>query len=206
MSLNMRRFVKFNNHFCVYFYTNNCAIFKNIISFLIFFNYLEKNDGYPIDIKKGTFNWESTGSTTPTVLNNVNLSIKKGSLVAVVGHVGSGKSSLISAMLGEMNVISGSLNTTGKIAYVPQQAWMQNETLKNNITFGKKYNDNLYNKVIESCALIPDLQILQGGDQTEIGEKGINLSGGQKQRISMARAVYSNGDLYLLDDPLRYLL
>ena len=126
--------------------------------------------------------------------------------MAVVGHVGSGKSSLISAMLGEMNVVSGSINTNGKIAYVPQQAWMQNETLKNNITFGKKYNDNLYKKVIESCALIPDLQILQGGDQTEIGEKGINLSGGQKQRISMARAVYSNSDLYLLDDPLRYLL
>ena len=116
-----------------------------------------------------------------------------------------GKSSLISAMLGEMNIVSGSVNTNGKIAYVPQQAWMQNETLKNNITFGKKYNDNLYKKVIESCALIPDLQILQGGDQTEIGEKGINLSGGQKQRISMARAVYSNSDLYLLDDPLRYL-
>ena len=132
------------------------------------------------------------------------MSVKKGSLVAVVGHVGSGKSSLISAMLGEMNVISGSINTNGKIAYVPQQAWMQNETLKNNITFGKKYNDSLYKKVIESCALIPDLQILQGGDQTEIGEKGINLSGGQKQRISMARAVYSNSDLYLLDDPLRY--
>ena len=120
-----------------------------------------------------------------------------------MGHVGSGKSSLISAMLGEMNVVSGKINTNGKIAYVPQQAWMQNETLKNNITFGKKYNDNLYKKVIESCALIPDLQILQGGDQTEIGEKGINLSGGQKQRISMARAVYSNSDLYLLDDPLR---
>ena len=125
--------------------------------------------------------------------------------MAVVGHVGSGKSSLISAMLGEMNVVSGKINTNGKIAYVPQQAWMQNETLKNNITFGKKYNDNLYKKVIESCALIPDLQILQGGDQTEIGEKGINLSGGQKQRISMARAVYSNSDLYLLDDPLRCL-
>lgn len=132
------------------------------------------------------------------------MSVKKGSLVAVVGHVGSGKSSLISAMLGEMNVISGNINTNGKIAYVPQQAWIQNETVKNNITFGKKYIDNLYNKVIESCALISDLQIFQGGDQQEIGEKGINLSGGQKQRISMARAVYSNSDLYLLDDPLRY--
>ena len=127
-------------------------------------------------------------------------------MIAVVGHVGSGKSSLISAMLGEMNIISGSANTSGKIAYVPQQAWMQNETVKNNITFGKKFNNTLYKKVIESCALTPDLQILQAGDQTEIGEKGINLSGGQKQRISMARAVYSNGDVYLLDDPLRYLL
>ena len=98
--------------------------------------------------------------------------------------------------------IRDSVNTSGKISYVPQQAWMQNETLKNNITFGKKLNENLYKRVLESCALIPDLQILQGGDQTEIGEKGINLSGGQKQRISMARSVYSNGDLYLLDDPL----
>ena len=108
-------------------------------------------------------------------------------MIAVVGHVGSGKSSLISAMLGEMNIISGSANTSGKIAYVPQQAWMQNETVKNNITFGKKFNNTLYKKVIESCALTPDLQILQAGDQTEIGEKGINLSGGQKQRVSLAR-------------------
>lgn len=106
-------------------------------------------------------------------------------------------------MLGEMNVISGNVNTSGKISYVPQQAWMQNETLKNNITFGKRVNETLYKKVLESCALIPDLQILPAGDQIEIGERGINLSGGQKQRISMARSVYSNGELYLLDDPLR---
>ena len=106
-------------------------------------------------------------------------------------------------MLGEMNVISGNVNTHGRISYVPQQAWMQNATLKNNITFGKRLNEKLYSRVLEACALIPDLAQLPASDQTEIGEKGINLSGGQKQRISMARSVYSNGDLYLLDDPLR---
>ena len=94
----------------------------------------------------------------------------------------------------------------GSTAYVPQQAWMQNATVKENILFGKVFNSNTYEKVIDACALRSDLKILPGGDQTEIGEKGINLSGGQKQRISMARAVYSNGDVYLLDDPLRYLL
>ena len=178
---------------------------RNTAKTIVIFILSKQNEERPINIENGSFNWESTGSRHPKVLSDVNISVKKGSLVAVVGHVGSGKSSLMSAMLGEMNVISGYVNTSGKISYVPQQAWMQNETLKNNITFGKKYNENLYKKVLESCALIPDLQILQAGDQTEIGEKGINLSGGQKQRISMARAVYSNGDLYLLDDPLRYL-
>ena len=82
---------------------------------------------------------------------------------------------------------------------------MQNTTLKDNITFGKPWNKNLYKKVIDGCSLKPDLEVLPAGDATEIGEKGINLSGGQKQRISMARSIYSNGDVYLLDDPLRYM-
>ena len=126
--------------------------------------------------------------------------------------MGSGKSSLISALLGEMKTVSGTVNTQGiktrivfggefqfhgknvsfvfylgKIAYVPQQAWLQNATLKYNITFGKKINKELYERVLEACALLTDLEMLPGGDQIEIGEKGINLSGGQKQRISMAR-------------------
>ena len=83
---------------------------------------------------------------------------------------------------------------------------MQNTTLKENITFGKPWNKNLYKKVIDGCSLKPDLEVLPAGDATEIGEKGINLSGGQKQRISMARSIYSNGDVYLLDDPLRYYI
>ena len=104
--------------------------------------------------------------------------------------------------MGDMKRTKGIINVLGKIAYVPQQAWIQNCTLQGNITFGKRHNKDLYERVIEACALKPDLEMLPGGDQTEIGEKGINLSGGQKQRISMARSVYNNGSLYLLDDPL----
>lgn len=123
-------------------------------------------------------------------------------LVAVVGSVGSGKSSLLSALLGEMEKVSGRVNTKGSIAYVPQQAWIQNATLQNNILFGKPYDKKRYDRVIEACALKPDFAMLPAGDQTEIGEKGINLSGGQKQRVSLARAVYQDADIYLLDDPL----
>jgi len=123
--------------------------------------------------------------------------------VAVVGQVGSGKSSILSAILGDMEKIKGNVNVNGKVAYVPQQAWIQNETLRQNILFANDYNEDYYKKVLESCALEPDLKILAAGDMTEIGEKGINLSGGQKQRVSLARAVYSNADIYLLDDPLR---
>uniref|UniRef100_A0A8C5SIT5 ABC-type glutathione-S-conjugate transporter n=1 Tax=Laticauda laticaudata TaxID=8630 RepID=A0A8C5SIT5_LATLA len=133
---------------------------------------------------------------------NITLEIAHGSLVAIVGSVGSGKSSLISAMLGEMENIKGHINIQGSMAYVPQQAWIQNATLKDNIIFGSSLDETRYQQVLEACALHPDLKLLPGGDLTEIGEKGINLSGGQKQRVSLARAVYSNADIYLLDDPL----
>ncbi len=96
----------------------------------------------------------------------------------------------------------GLINIYGTIAYVPQQAWIQNTTLKNNILFNKPYEENFYKKTLEICSLEPDLSIMPAGDETEIGEKGINLSGGQKQRVSLARAIYSNTDIYLLDDPL----
>jgi ATP-binding cassette, subfamily C (CFTR/MRP), member 1 len=128
--------------------------------------------------------------------------MKKGSLTAVVGKVGSGKSSLVSAVLGEMEKVTGSVNTDGSLAFVPQLAWIQNATLQDNVTFGKHFNKEFYDKVILACALKADIDMLPGGDQTEIGEKGINLSGGQKQRVALARAVYSEADIYLLDDPL----
>uniref|UniRef100_A0A8C9FUH6 ABC-type glutathione-S-conjugate transporter n=1 Tax=Pavo cristatus TaxID=9049 RepID=A0A8C9FUH6_PAVCR len=135
-------------------------------------------------------------------LHSINLLVPSGALVAVVGHVGCGKSSLVSALLGEMEKLEGEVAVKGSVAYVPQQAWIQNATLKDNILFGQAPNEQKYQNVLEACALKTDLEVLPGGDHTEIGEKGINLSGGQRQRVSLARAVFSSSDIYLLDDPL----
>uniref|UniRef100_A0A5F8G3T3 Multidrug resistance-associated protein 1 n=1 Tax=Monodelphis domestica TaxID=13616 RepID=A0A5F8G3T3_MONDO len=125
-----------------------------------------------------------------------------GALVAVLGQVGCGKSSLLSALLAEMDKIEGHVSIKGSVAYVPQQAWIQNASLRENVLFGRQPQERFYKTVIESCALLPDLEILPSGDRTEIGEKGVNLSGGQKQRVSLARAVYCDSDVYLFDDPL----
>eukprot|EP01125_Pyxidicula_operculata_P020715 TRINITY_DN7733_c0_g1_i1.p1 TRINITY_DN7733_c0_g1~~TRINITY_DN7733_c0_g1_i1.p1 ORF type:complete len:1515 (-),score=405.79 TRINITY_DN7733_c0_g1_i1:221-4765(-) len=156
---------------------------------------------HPISIEKGTFEWEEGKS----VLSNISIAIPKGALVAVVGEVGAGKSSLLNALLGEMQKTSGRVVVNGSIAYVPQTAWIKNATVKDNIVFMKDSgiaDESRYKRVIKVCQLEPDLSILSAGDKTEIGEKGINLSGGQKQRVSLARAVYSDADIYLLDDPL----
>ncbi|KAM8717859.1 hypothetical protein ACLKA7_004542 [Drosophila subpalustris] len=153
----------------------------------------------PMSIESGNFSW---GDEDELTLKNINIEVPKNNLVAIVGTVGSGKSSVIQAFLGEMEKISGSVNTVGRLAYVPQQAWIQNATVRDNILFGKSYDRKRYNRVLDACALRTDIEILSAGDLTEIGEKGINLSGGQKQRISLARAVYNDADLYLLDDPL----
>ncbi|KGL77924.1 Canalicular multispecific organic anion transporter 2, partial [Tinamus guttatus] len=155
--------------------------------------------GYAITVTNGTFSW---GKEFKPSLKDINLLVPSGSLVAVVGHVGCGKSSLVSALLGEMEKLEGEVAVKGSVAYVPQQAWIQNATLKDNILFGQTRNEQKYQNVLEACALKTDLEVLPGGDQTEIGEKGINLSGGQRQRVSLARAVFSNADIYLLDDPL----
>lgn len=111
-------------------------------------------------------------------LADLDLDIKKNSSVAIVGQVGSGKSSLLASFIGDMVKVGGELNVKGSIAYVPQQAWIQNATLKYNVLFGQKPNREVYEKVVEACALKPDFEILMNGDMTEIGEKGINLSGG----------------------------
>ncbi|NWQ90902.1 MRP3 protein, partial [Burhinus bistriatus] len=155
--------------------------------------------GNAISVTNATFSW---GKELKPSLKDINLLVPSGALVAVVGHVGCGKSSLVSALLGEMEKLEGEVAVKGSVAYVPQQAWIQNATLKDNILFGQAPNEQKYQKVLEACALKTDLEVLPGGDQTEIGEKGINLSGGQRQRVSLARAVYSNSDIYLLDDPL----
>ncbi|XP_048248325.1 multidrug resistance-associated protein 1-like isoform X3 [Haliotis rufescens] len=156
-------------------------------------------DKLAVSIDNGVFTWDPEAATT---LKGINFSVEEGSLVAVVGVVGAGKSSLLSALLGEMDRISGTVNVKGSVAYVSQQPWIQNATLKDNVLFGETSDDEAYRKVVGACALDPDIEMLPAGDQTEIGEKGINLSGGQKQRVAIARAVYQNTDVYLLDDPL----
>ncbi|XP_067675287.1 multidrug resistance-associated protein 1-like [Haliotis asinina] len=161
------------------------------------------NPGKPCDsavvIQNGSFVWDDERTF---VLERVNLTIPKGSLTAVVGAVGAGKSSLLSAILGEMEKLTGHVHVKGRTAYLPQQAWIQNVTLQENILFGQRLEKRRYEDILEACALNLDLAQFPGGDQVEIGEKGINLSGGQKQRVSLARAVYSDADVILLDDPL----
>ncbi|KAL6841171.1 hypothetical protein ACP4OV_029140 [Aristida adscensionis] len=135
-----------------------------------------------------------------TVLKGIDMEVRKGELAAVVGMVGSGKSSLLSCIMGEMEKVSGTVRVCGSTAYVAQTAWIQNGTIQENILFGQPMHDGRYKEVIRSCCLEKDLEMMEFGDQTEIGERGINLSGGQKQRIQLARAVYQNCDIYLLDD------
>ncbi|KAF5915974.1 hypothetical protein HPG69_003047 [Diceros bicornis minor] len=155
--------------------------------------------GHAITIHNGTFTW---AQDLPPILHSLNIQVPKGALVAVVGPVGCGKSSLVSALLGEMEKLEGKVHVKGSVAYVPQQAWIQNCTLQENVLFGQALDPKRYQRALEACALLADLEVLPGRDQTEIGEKGINLSGGQRQRVSMARAVYSAADIFLLDDPL----
>ncbi|KAH7838796.1 hypothetical protein Vadar_031269 [Vaccinium darrowii] len=151
-----------------------------------------------VEVKNGAFSWDDEGGEK--VVKNLNLEIRKGELAAIVGTVGSGKSSLLSAILGEMHKMSGKVKVCGSTAYVAQTSWIQNGTIQENILFGLPMDRERYREVIKVCCLEKDLEMMEFGDQTEIGERGINLSGGQKQRIQLARAVYQDCDIYLLDD------
>lgn len=135
-------------------------------------------------------------------LRDISITAQMGKLIGVCGPVGCGKSSLLSAILGRMRKTAGTLALKGNVAFASQQAWIFNGTLKENILFGNEMDNQKYKAVIHACGLKTDLELLAKGDETEIGDRGINLSGGQKQRVSVARAVYSNRDIYLLDDPL----
>ncbi|XP_059865823.1 multidrug resistance-associated protein 1-like [Delphinus delphis] len=154
---------------------------------------------HAIGFTNASFSWDKTGIP---ILKDLNIKIPEGALVAVIGQVGSGKSSLLSAVLGEMEKLKGVVQRKGSVAYVSQQAWIQNCILQENILFGSVMQKQLYARVLEACELLPDLEQLPNGDQTEIGERGVNISGGQRHRVSLARAVYSGADIYLLDDPL----
>uniref|UniRef100_A0A671K9G2 ATP-binding cassette sub-family C member 9-like n=1 Tax=Sinocyclocheilus anshuiensis TaxID=1608454 RepID=A0A671K9G2_9TELE len=164
-----------------------------------------------IQVNDGFFTWGSNLST----LSDINIRIPTGQLTMIVGQVGCGKSSLLLAMLGEMQTISGKssplLDTRGffknrySVAYAAQKSWLLNATVEENITFGSPFNKQRYKAVIDACSLQPDIDLLPFGDQTEIGERGINLSGGQRQRICVARALYQNTNIVFLDDPFSAL-
>ncbi|KAI1797261.1 P-loop containing nucleoside triphosphate hydrolase protein [Ganoderma leucocontextum] len=141
-------------------------------------------------------------ASAPFQIKNVTMAVSRGTLVAIVGSVGSGKSSLLQGLIGEMRKVKGHVSFGGRVAYCSQTAWIQNATLRENILFGQEYDEDRYWKAVEQAALLPDLQLLADGDLTEIGEKGINLSGGQKQRVNIARALYYNADVVIFDDPL----
>ncbi|EQC32351.1 hypothetical protein SDRG_10098 [Saprolegnia diclina VS20] len=164
-----------------------------------------------VAITDGDFTWHGSPSTDadpslPLTLRNIHLHLAPASLTIVVGAVGSGKSSLVSALLGEIHKVRGTRHVTGNVAYVSQEPWIQHDTLRNNILFADAFDDTKYNAVLSACQLTSDLRMLPDGDRTEIGERGINLSGGQKARVSLARAMYrTEADIYLLDDPLSAL-
>ncbi|PON43846.1 ATP-binding cassette containing protein [Parasponia andersonii] len=154
---------------------------------------------HSIFIRSSEISWDR--SSSKATLRNIDLVVKPGEKLAICGEVGSGKSTLLAAILGEVPNVNGIVHVFGKIAYVSQSAWIQTGTIKENILFGSPMDPVRYQETIEKCSLVKDLEMLPFGDLTQIGERGVNLSGGQKQRVQLARALYQNADVYLLDDP-----
>ncbi|CAG2110956.1 unnamed protein product [Medioppia subpectinata] len=153
-----------------------------------------------MSINNITAKW-SEESPYPT-LQNISLHLRPGDLLAVIGPVGAGKSSLLMTILKELPLLSGSIETVGSISYASQESWSFNTSVRNNILFGKQFSESRYNRVVEVCALERDFERFPFGDKTLVGERGLQLSGGQKARIGLARALYRNSDIILMDDPL----
>ncbi|KDR69404.1 hypothetical protein GALMADRAFT_272012 [Galerina marginata CBS 339.88] len=176
---------------------------------------IDERQEWGVDVYNATFEWEessaqhdtslSSAPTMPFKVKNIDMRVPRGSLVGIVGPVGSGKSSLLLGLVGEMKRVAGSVTFGGRVAYCPQTAWIQNASVRDNILFGQPYDEIRYWRVLEQASLLRDLELLADGDLTEIGEKGINLSGGQKQRINVARALYYDADIVIMDDPLSAL-
>ncbi|KAG4076847.1 hypothetical protein HA402_006557, partial [Bradysia odoriphaga] len=156
-------------------------------------------DKHGISMKDFTARWTKDGQ--PVVLN-ATIDVQPGKLTAVIGSVASGKTSLIHGILGELLAETGTVNVKGSVSYAPQEAWLFSGTIRDNILAGQKLDHEWYAEVVDACSLTQDIDMFPEGDQTFVGEKGMVLSGGQKARINLARAVYRNADIYLLDDPL----
>jgi ATP-binding cassette subfamily C (CFTR/MRP) protein 1 len=153
-----------------------------------------------VRIRDGTFSWNRHEDRN--ALEDINFSASKGELSCIVGRVGAGKSSFLQSILGDLYKVKGDVVLHGSTAYVAQQAWVMNASVKENIVFGHRWDPTFYDKTVKACALTDDFAQLPDGDATEVGERGISLSGGQKARLTLARAVYARADIYLLDDCL----
>ncbi|PIA51353.1 hypothetical protein AQUCO_01100286v1 [Aquilegia coerulea] len=167
-------------------------------------SYTPKPFSVAIEIRSGEYTWDRGNPflNKPTIKITKNIKIMQGSKIAVCGTVGSGKSSFLSSILDEIPRISGlGIKVYGSKAYVAQSAWIQTGTIRENVLFGKEMDKGLYEEVLKACALNRDIDMWADGDWSVLGERGMNLSGGQKQRIQLARAIYSDADVYLLDDP-----
>ncbi|XP_044494172.1 putative ABC transporter C family member 15 isoform X2 [Mangifera indica] len=163
-------------------------------------DYVPKEESdFDVEIENGKFSWNSE-SISPT-LDGIELKVSKGMKVAICGTVGSGKSSLLSCIIGEIQKLAGTVKISGTKAYVPQSPWILTGNIRENILFGNQWDSCKYERTVKACALTKDFELFSCGDLTEIGERGINMSGGQKQRIQIARAIYQDADIYLLDDP-----
>lgn len=153
-----------------------------------------------VRLSQASFTWNRYDNRN--TLDDITFSAHKGELSCIVGRVGSGKSSLLEAMLGNLFKVKGDVMVRGAVAYVAQSPWVMNATVKENILFGHRLDSVFYDKTVKACALLEDFASLPDGDGTEVGERGISLSGGQKARLTLARAVYARADVYLLDDIL----
>ena len=158
------------------------------------------NGDESVRVRDATFTWDRKEGRH--CLEDINFVARKAELSCIVGRVGAGKSSFLEAILGDIWKIHGEVVIHGRTAYVAQQAWVMNASVKENIVFGHRWDPHFYERTINACALTEDLKTLPDGDQTEVGERGISLSGGQKARLTLARAVYARADVYLLDDCL----
>lgn len=167
---------------------------------VLFQDSVTHNGDESVLLRDASFTWNKYQESN--ILENINLSARKGELTCIVGRVGAGKSSLLQAILGDLWKTQGEVVVRGRIAYVAQQAWVMNASVRENIVFGHRWDPQFYELTIEACALVDDFKTLPDGDQTEVGERGISLSGGQKARLTLARAVYARADIYLLDDVL----
>ena len=155
-----------------------------------------------VRVRAASFTWDHTLTPPKPCLRDVDFVARKGELACVVGRVGSGKSSLLAALLGDIWKLAGGVRVRGATAYVAQQPWVMNASVRANIVFGHRWDPAFYRRAVRACALADDFKTLPDGDRTEVGEKGISLSGGQKARLTLARAVYARADVYLLDDVL----